>query len=152
MSRKVLGVSKQLHEELETLAKEQGLPMTVVLEALIHNHSVDWAAIKTDYASRKPTWANIRKRVEDYRVKFPEAPDEQLAALTGFSVAQVETVTHSAHRRCISYLKSKSVKPTKHAASKCAVSESFIQRIWDQLYADRKIPKSELYLFSGVKR
>lgn len=152
MSRKVLGVSQVLHSELEALAKQQELPMTVVMEALIHNNTVDWSAIKADYAERKPTWANIRKRVEEYRVKFPEAPDEQLAALTGFSIPQVETVTHSAHKRCISYLKSKHIKPTKHAAGKCGVSESFIKRIYEQMYNDRKIPKSETYLFTGVKK
>lgn len=152
MSRKVLGVSKDLHAELESMAKQLELPMTVVLEALIHNNTVDWPAIKLSYAERKPTWANIRRRVEEYRLKFPEAPDEQLAALSGFSIGQVETITHSAHRRCISYLKSKHIKPTKHAAAKCNVSESFIQRIHEQMYGDRKIPKSEQYLFTGVKK
>lgn len=144
MSRRVLGVSSRLHEEISTLADEIGLPMTVVLDNLMARaKEIDWEVAKLDYV--KPSWANIRKVVDDYRKKFPDADDLKLSQMTGFSVAQVETVTHSAHKRCIAYMRrgGKKVEMPKQ----CAVSPAFANRIWEQFFSGARVPKGERYLF-----
>ncbi len=151
MSRKVLGVSTNLHKELEDLAKKVSLPMTVVLETLLHHtEHIDWKAEAAAYELRKPSWSNIKRIVQEYQGKFPGSTDEQLAALTGFSIAQVETVTHTAHKRVIAeFNKNKRLK-AKGLSEKAKVSERFANRILEQLVNGAKIPKSEKYLYENI--
>lgn len=150
MSRKVLGVSESLHKEFDDLAKKVNLPMTVVLETLVHHtDGIDWKATAAAYELRKPSWANIKRIVQDYQGKFPESTDSQLAALTGFSIAQVETVTHTAHKRVIlEFNKNKRLK-AKGLAVKAGVSERFANRILEQINNGAKVPKSERYLYEN---
>ena len=149
MSRKMIGVGNGLHESLAALAKKHSVPMTVVLENLVaHADELDWGSIKTEYDNNKPTWKNMRKLVEEYRQKFPEASDEKLSELTGFSLAQVETLTHSAHKRCMRILvRQPKVKP-KTLATQANVSEKFAMRLWQQAQGVVKIPGAEQYLWT----
>lgn len=147
MSRKMIGVSEALHEELARVAKSAGVPMTLVIETLLKEEGdINWALVKEEYQNHKPSWKNIRKSILDYQEKFPEAPDAQLADFTGYSIAQVEVITHSAHKRCLAILAKKSVKPLV-LSKDAAVSAKFAKRIWDQFMGVAKIPAQELYLW-----
>ena len=148
MSRRMLGVSDRLHAELSELSKAKGVPMTVILETMLTRmDDVDWKQVKASYNEAKPTWKNIRRSIEEYRDKFPTASDQKLADLTGFSVAQVEVVTHSAHRRCLAILlENKKAKPD-YIAKHAEVSQKFALRIWQQSHGVSKVPQQEQYLW-----
>lgn len=151
MSRRMLGVSDSLHKDISDLAQKAGVPMTVVLETLVHkSDGIDWKAVKENYQDNKPSWKNIRKTVLEYQEKFPEADDKKLADLTGFSVAQVEVITHSAHKRCLRLLHEKQrIKPDQ--LSKAAgVSAKFAKRIWEQAQGVSKIPPQEKYMWDAT--
>lgn len=148
-NRKMLGVSTQLHKDVNELAENVGLPMTVVIETLMHNSDdIDWETAKRDYEHRKPTWQNIRRIVQEYQAKYPDVDDAKLSELTGFSVAQVETATHSAHKRCIACMQQNPRYKDKQVAEECKVSPAFATRIYKQFHEGAKVPKAEKYLFN----
>lgn len=151
MSRRMLGVSESLHKDISDLAQTAGVPMTVVLETLLHKaEDLDWAEVKKNYQDNKPSWKNIRKTVLEYQEKFPDADDKKLADLTGYSVAQVEVITHSAHKRCLRHLMEKQrVKPDALAKA-AGVSAKFAKRIWEQAQGVSKIPPQEKYLWDAT--
>lgn len=145
--RKVVGVSKELHRKLNDLSDELKLPMTVILEAFTDNaEAINWDNIREHYERNKPNWENIRRIVKGYQESDPTLTDQQLSELTGFSLKQVETVTHSAHKRCITYLKKNPKAKIKGVAKACSVSEQFAKRIYNQMYNEAKIPRAERYL------
>lgn len=148
MARRVLGVSSRLHENLQEISNNTGLPMTVILETLLTKvNEVDWKRVKEEWSENRPTWKNIRRMVEEYQKKFPDADDKKLSELTGFSVAQVEVITHSAHRRCLREIaKNPKIKP-RQLARAANVSDRFAMRIWQQAQGVTKIPKQEEYLW-----
>lgn len=149
MSRKMIGVGQGLHDSLSALAKKHSLPMTVVLETLVMRaDEFEWDGIKTHYDNNKPTWKNMRKLVDEYRERFPQATDEKLSEMTGFSVAQVETLTHSAHKRCMRILLDSPKTKPKALATQAKVSEKFAMRIWQQSQGVTKIPSVERYLWT----
>jgi hypothetical protein len=151
MSRKMVGVSEGLHTELSEAAKAAGVPMTLVLETLLNKFGeVEWSTVKENYQNHKPSWKNIRKSVLEYREKNPKADDKKLSELTGFSIAQVEVITHSAHKRCLRHLADKpKVKPDALAKAG-GVSAKFAKRIWEQAQGVSKIPPQELYLWDAT--
>lgn len=151
MSRKMIGVSEGLHTELSTVATAKGVPMTLVLETLLNKvEEIDWAIVKENYQNHKPSWKNIRKSVLEYQEKNPKADDKKLSELTGFSIAQVEVITHSAHKRCLRHLMEKQrVKPDALAKA-AGVSAKFAKRIWEQAQGVSKIPPQELYLWDAT--
>src|SRR5690606_8004352 len=103
--------------------------------------------VKDEWSRNRPTWKNIRRMVEEYRKKFPDADDKKLSELTGFSVAQVEVITHSAHRRCLQEIvKNPKIKPQQLARA-ADVSDKFAMRIWQQARGIIKISKQEEYLW-----
>lgn len=145
----MIGVSTALHKNLSELAENVGVPMTVIMEHwLQHCSEQDWEQVQKDYELRKPTWQNIRRLVQQYQGKFPDADDAKLSELTGFSLAQVETATHSAHKRCIAFMKSNSRCKHKTIAEKCGVSPAFAKRIYEQFHNGARVPKAERYLFN----
>lgn len=147
MSRKMIGVSESLHTDLSEIAKAAGVPMTLVLETLLAKaDEVSWPEVKSTYQENKPSWKNIRKSIVEYREKYPDADDAQLAAYTGYSVNQVEVITHSAHKRCLTALAKKQMKPDQLAKTS-KVSAKFAKRIWDQYMGVARIPAQELYLW-----
>lgn len=151
MARRVLGVSSQLHESLQEVSANTGVPMTVILETLLSKvDEVDWGKVKEEWLRNRPTWKNIRRVVEEYRKKFPDADDKKLSELTGFSVAQVEVITHSAHKRCLQELtRNPNIKP-RQLARAAGVSDKFAMRIWQQARGITKIPKQEEYLWRAL--
>lgn len=151
MARRVLGVSSRLHENLQEVSVNTGVPMTVILETLLSKvDEVDWKKVKDEWSRNRPTWKNIRRMVEEYRKKFPDADDKKLSELTGFSVAQVEVITHSAHRRCLQeIIKNPKIKP-RQLAQAAGVSDKFAMRIWQQARGVTKIPKQEEYLWRDL--
>lgn len=149
MSRKMIGVSDHLHQHLSEVARASGVPMTVVLSTLIDMaDQVDWKSIKESYLETKPTWKNIRKTIEEYQERYPKADDTRLAELTGFSVAQVETVTHTAHKRCLAAIKDQPKVKPEALAKKAGVSSKFAKRIWEQAQGVSRIPHQEQYLWN----
>ena len=149
MSRKMIGVGTGLHESLASLAKKHSLPMTVILETMVMRaEEFEWESIKKHYDNNKPTWTNMRKVVDEYKLKYPQATDEKLSEMTGFSLAQVETLTHSAHKRCMRILVRQPRIQPKTLATQAKVSEKFAKRIWDQAQGVSKIPKTEEYLWT----
>lgn len=152
IDRKAMNVSEGLHSDLKTWSENTGLPMTVIIETLLlQADSVDWEAVKKTYSGQRPTWKNIRSTIEKYTEDDPTLTDEDLVNLTGYSLAQVETVTHTAHKRCLAILmKSRGLKP-KSLSVKAGVSEKFAKRIWEQQQGVSRIPKQEQYLWDTVK-
>lgn len=152
MSRKMIGVSESLHKGLHDLAKEKGLPVTVMLEHMLgHMWEIDWTQVRKDYETKKPTWNNIRRIVQEYQVKYPDADDKKLSELTGYSLSQVETVTHTAHRRCIQYMINNPRCKEKRIAEECNVSEKFARRIYGHFKTGENIPKAEAYLYDDLR-
>lgn len=150
--RKMLALPERVHAQLKSLADDKGLPMSVLVENLVgHSELIPWEDIQRSYELAKPTWANIRRIVQEYQVKFPQASDGELVDMTGFTLAQVETVTHSAHKRCIAYMKKYPKRDFTRVAKDCSVSNNFAGRIYEQFHNGAKIPKRERYLFEGVK-
>lgn len=148
-NRKMIGVSTQTHDRLSELSKLVGIPMTVIIENWLESHSeLDWEALKREYERAKPTWQNIRRIVQEYQTKYPDADDAKLSELTGFSVAQVETATHSAHKRCIACMQNNARYKAKRVAEECKVSLAFATRIHEQFHNGAKVPKAERYLFN----
>lgn len=149
MSRKMIGVGVGLHDSLSALAKKHSLPMTVILDTLVMRaDEFEWGDIKKHYDNNKPTWTNMRKAIEEYKLKYPQVTDEKLVELTGFSISQVETLTHSAHKRCMRVMvRQPKIKP-KALATQASVSEKFAKRLWDQSQGVGKIPKAEEYLWT----
>ena len=144
----MVGVSATLHEDLRQLSETIGLPVTVMLETWLERCSeIDWESIKKDYELRKPTWQNIRRKVQEYQSKYPDADDKKLSEMTGYSLAQVETATHSAHKRCLAYMKTNPRCKEKRIAEACGVSPAFAKRIYEQFHNGAKVPKAERYLF-----
>lgn len=125
--------------------------MTIVLESLVDlEDKVEWKTIRSEYERVKPTWQNIRRIVQEYQRKYPDADDTKLSELTGFSVPQIETVTHSAHKRCLAYMLEHPRAQHIKISKECGVSQAFASRIYKQLREGAKIPKGERYLFEGV--
>ena len=152
MARKALGISEDLHKRINQIAADEKLPMTVVLESLLdQSGQVNWDSVRASHERIKPTWANIRRVVEEYQVKFPQATDQKLSELSGYSIKQVETVTHSAHKRCIEMMKRGPRFQPKRIAEDCNVSPKFAERIYEQFHKGAKIPKNEEYLFVGLR-
>lgn len=146
MSRSVIGVSVDLHKKLRGVSAEAGVPLTIVLEYWVDNCSdADWGIIKNNYEATKPTWKNIRKFVNEYLKKNPDATDTEIVNHTGYSLAQVETITHTAHKRSINGYRS-GIEP-ELLAKKADVSVKFAIRIIDCIEGRHKIPKDEQYLF-----
>lgn len=148
MTRRMIGLSDSLHMELNDASKECGVPMTIMIGALLLvRDQVDWKAVKANYLDNKPTWKNIRKKIDEYRGRFPEADDKKLAELTGYSILQVEVVTYSAHKRCLEVLnKNPQAKPDA-IQSAAKVSSKFALRIWQQFHGVTKIPQAEKFLW-----
>lgn len=145
--RKVIGVSPELHLKIQNVSEKEKLPMTVVMEQLLDMaDQVDWEEVREEYRRNKPTWDNIRSLVKEYLEKNPKASDEMLSRLTGFSLRQIETVTHSAHRRCIRFFRKGGT--LKNCPEKCNVSPAFAKRIYGMIRGRNKIPRSEKYLFN----
>lgn len=146
--RKTLGLPPHLHKGLKDLSDEAGIPITIIIEHWLQNFSEqDWSSLREDYNKRKPTWRNIRRIVREYMEKYPEAKDSELASLTGYSLRQVETITLSAHKRCLDYLEEHPKAPPNVVSKDCNVSIAFATLIQEKLNGDRRIPKSERHLF-----
>lgn len=151
MSRKMIGVSENLHQELSDVAQDKGVPMTVVLETLLGKvKDINWTEVKENYQNHKPSWKNIRKKVLEYKEQYPQADDRKLADLTGFSVAQVEVITHSAHKRCLSVLHEKPKTKPDALAKTAKVSAKFAKRIWEQAQGVSRIPAQEAYMWDAT--
>lgn len=151
MTRRMIGLSDCLHTELNDAARECGVPMTIMIGALLGvRDQVDWKAIKASYNENKPTWKNIRKRVDEYQTRYPDADDKKLSELTGYSLLQVEVVTYSAHKRCLELMRADPHNcPLPAEIAKAAkVSEKFALRMWQQFHGATKIPQAEQFLWS----
>lgn len=149
--RKVIGVSEDLHEKISGLAKSTGLPMTVLIDYWVDNFSEqDWDSVKQQHEGSKPTWSNMRDVIQDYQSKYPDADDKKLSELSGYSIAQVETITHTAHKRVLAYMKKSRSKPEK-IADQCGVSVRFVKRIQGIVQGTKKPSKNEAYLFEVKK-
>jgi hypothetical protein len=145
VSRTIIGVSKELHQRIKDLSTEVSLPMTIILEHLMDDADKrDWSIIRKSYDASKPTWANIKSSVEEYRKKHPNSTDQHIVDHTGYSIAQVETITHTAHKRCIAILKTKGGSDLHEKAN---VSKRFARRMIECYKGDRKPPKTEEYLY-----
>ena len=148
MKRKMVGMSPGIHDDLQSIANDVGIPMTAVLEALLSQHeNVQWEEVKKSYDLRKPTWQNIKRLVREYREKYPHATNQKLCELTGFSLAQIETVTHTAHKRCIKYMQDHPRAKPRRIAQECNVSEAFARRVYSHYTGEQECPKSERYLY-----
>ena len=148
MKRKMVGMSEGIHDDLQSISNDVGIPMTAVLEALLSQHeNVQWQEVKKSYDVRKPTWQNIKRLVKEYRGKYPNATDQKLSELTGFSIRQIETVTHTAHKRCIGYMQEHPKAKPKRIAQECDVSEAFARRVYSHYTGEQECPKSERYLY-----
>ena len=148
MKRSVIGVSAELHAKLRDLSKTVGVPLTKMLEHWVdHCSEQQWDLVKEDYENNKPSWKNIRKTVKEYMEKYPDADDKRLSELTGFSTRQVETITQSAHKRCIAYMRGNTVKDPNTVSEQCNVSIKFATRMCKQFESKQKIPKSEEHLW-----
>lgn len=148
MTRAVIGVSKELHSGLKELSREAGIPLTKILEHWLENCSgQNWQTIKKDYDNNKPSWKNIRETVKGYAEKYPDASDEELVQMSGFSKRQVETVTLSAHKRCIAYIRANPTCNIDIVEKECDVSKRFATRIMKQFTGDAPKPKSEEHLW-----
>lgn len=148
MARKMVGMSPGIHDDLQSIANDVGIPMTAVLEALLSQHeNVQWEEVKKSYDIRKPTWQNIKRLVKEYQEKYPGASCQKLCELTGFSIAQVETVTHTAHKRCIKFMQEHPKAKPKRIAAECSVSETFARRVYSHYTGEQECPKSERYLY-----
>lgn len=149
MSRKNIGVSEELHTSLKDFSKDIGLPLTVILEYWLSTCSeADWDSVKKRYDETKPTWSNMRKVIQEYQRDYPDADDKKLSELTGFSIAQVETLTHTAHKRVIAYCMQYRTRGQSRVAKDCNVSERFAGRIMKVLSGEQKPTKYEKGLFN----
>ena len=120
--------------------------MTVILGHFLSiQDQVDWDKVRDQYQNTRPSWDNIKRQVREYQEKYPNATDKRLADLTGFTLGQVETVTHTSHKRCLKFFKRSG--SVKQCAKSCGVTPVFARRIKDQLNGKRRIPRSERYLF-----
>ena len=147
MSRSVIGVSVELHGKLRNLAKDAGIPLTIVLEHWVDNcHEQDWVTIKKSYDATKPTWKNIRFLVKEYVKRNPDASDADIVDYTGYSLAQVETITHTAHKRCLLAIEG-GITDVAKLAHLSNVSVNFARRILSCHAGEQKIPKEEAYLY-----
>lgn len=152
MSRAVIGVSESLHSDLKKLAKTAGIPITVMLAHWHDNCSEqDWEQVKADYNKVKPTWKNIKKNVQEYQKQYPEADDKRLSELTGYSIAQVETITHTAHKRTLAYMKRSPQSKPERISKECSVSVRFATRLYDVVKGEKQPTKAEAYLFEEKK-
>lgn len=148
MNRKTLGLPPHLHKGLRDLSTEVGVPITIMLEHWLNTCSEqDWETLREDYNKRKPTWKNIRRIVKEYAEKYPAATDAELANLTGYSLRQVETITLSAHKRCLDYLEEHPNAADITLSKDCNVSMAFAALIKEKLSGERRVPKSERHLF-----
>lgn len=145
--RKMLGMTEALHTELKNLSEAKRVPMTVVLETLLqHAGDIDWKTVAKEYKDEKPTWTKMRQVVNEYQRKFPQISDEDLVQFTGYSLAQVETLTHTAHKRVLEVMRDRRLKP-KAIAEKAGVSERFALRMWQQREGLKEIPKQEQHIW-----
>ena len=152
MSRAVIGVSEGLHSDIKALAKTAGIPITVMLAHWVENCSEqDWGAVRESYDGVKPTWGNIKKQVQEYQKTHPEADDKRIAELTGYSLAQIETITLTAHRRALAYMKKSPQSKPERIAKECVVSVRFATRLYEINRGEKKPSKHEAHLFEEKK-
>lgn len=145
--RKMLGMTEALHMELKNLSESKRVPMTVVLEALLSKaDDIDWKSVEKGYKSEKLTWTKMRQVVSEYQKKYPDITDEDLVQFTGFSLAQVETLTHTAHKRVLEVMKDRRLKPAT-IADKASVSERFALRMWQMREGIKEVPKQEQHIW-----
>lgn len=145
--RKMLGMTEALHTELKSLAESKRVPMTVVLETLLaHSDDIDWKSVEKNHKSEKLTWTKMRTTVSEYQAKYPNITDEDLVQFTGYSLAQVETLTFTAHKRVLEVMRDKRLKPAT-IAEKASVSERFALRMWQIREGLKEVPKQEQHIW-----
>lgn len=150
--RKLVGMSTDLHGELARLSEVERLPMTTLIQAMLDRASeIDWEPIRVDYKRNRLTWPNMRRRIEEYQAANPDISDVELQALTGFSIVQVETITYTAHKRALAALIKSPHLSSADLAKASKTSLTFAKRIWDQAHGEKKVTKSEEFLWDTTQ-
>jgi len=146
--RKLVGMSVQLHADLSELSAKQRLPMTTIIATLVEEaQDKDWEPVRAEYKRNRLTWPNMRRRIEEFQQANPAVTDEQLQALTGFSISQVETITYTAHKRALAALIKNPNLSSAELAKQSKTSLTFAKRIWDQAHGEKKVTKNEEFLW-----
>lgn len=146
--RKLVGMSVELHGELQRFSEVVRLPMTLIISTLLEKaQEVDWAPIQENFKRNRLTWPNMRRRIAEYQEKKPGITDTELQALTGFSLIQVETITYTAHKRALAALQIWPGLSSAELAKKSNTTLNFAKRIWDQFHGERKITASEQFMW-----
>lgn len=146
--RKLVGMSVELHNELSQLSSTERLPMTTLIQSLLdHASNIDWEPVRQEYKRNRLTWPNMRRRIEEHQAKNPNITDQELQALTGFSIVQVETITYTAHKRALAALIKQPHLSSAELAKASKTSLAFAKRIWDQAHGEKKVTKSEEFLW-----
>lgn len=149
-NRRQLNISKDVYLRLKEKCEKLDIPMTKFIEACVDHFdqlAVDWHMVRTETKAAKPSWNDINKRIEEVREKYPDLDDNGIVEMTGYTLATVEAVTHTAHKRALRLIrKSENIDPAT-LATKANVSRKFSERILAQYRGDKRIPVSERYLF-----
>lgn len=146
--RKLVGMSVDLHAELSRLSEVERLPMTTLIQAMLDRaESIDWEPIRTEYKRNRLTWPNMRRRIEEHQAANPDITDAELQALTGFSLIQVETITYTSHKRALAALLKQPHLSSADLAKASKTTLAFAKRIWDQAHGEKKVTKSEEFLW-----
>jgi len=143
-----VGMSVELHAELSRLSEVERLPMTTLIQAMLdRSGDINWEPIRQEYKRNRPTWPNMRRRIEEYQAQQPGITDAELQSLTGFSIVQVETITYTAHKRALTALIKTPHMSSAELAKASKTSLAFAKRIWDQAHGEKKVTKSEEFLW-----
>jgi len=152
---KLINVPIEFHSYMKQLSDDKGVTMIRIIENMVlpfllksdWDKEADWKGEKEAQDDSKPTWTKVVSRIESYMTKYPGADTEKLMSHTGYSKAQVETVTMVAHKRCINYLTDNPEATPKELSTECAVSLGLAKRVAGQYRGDGVITKRERHLY-----
>lgn len=154
--RRSVGFAANDYETIAALAEERRVPMTQMIMHILEEtrtHKFDWGTVRESINSMKISYADRVKRVEEILEKFGEMDDARICEFTGYSLSTVESITHTAQKRCIAVLKRKKDIDVATLAEKANVSPRMAERVQEQFNGTKKIPEREQYLFAtGRKR
>ena len=151
--RRNVGFSPRDYESIAAAAQKNGVPMTQMIIHLVEHiddFKIDWKAVRTASKELRASWAERVARVHEYQGMDPEADDEKLSTYTGYSLATVEAITHTAHKRALRYIKRNKEIDAATLSKKAAVSLKMADRVLGQYRGTKKVPLNERYLFEAI--